>query len=234
MNTKSKNYKKYLKVKRRSEEIRESIKKLGYVKLENPYQKGWDAHFILRDDIKNREDADVLQYIIDTYGSKIYSRTKDFKAWDNKGKCYFEHKPSIKDLTQEEWESYVPTVQKWFKYNPTLDKPTYWWSKPECYVCTIPEWFLKVKVTKHWVTEYKEHDEVLVQELDECYDLIQKLTDYRGWYKMGHKSGKWYKTYKNRKLRRKIKMDAKHSIVEGDLEELPDIKIYKNILYELW
>lgn len=235
MNTKDKNYKKYLKTQRRIREIREAKKALGYEKLDKPYQKGFNMKWGLRDDILRREDADVLIYIVEKYGTSIYSRTGEFKHWSRTHRAYIDERPRFKLIPESEYDTYVSKVQKWFKYDPAEDKYSFWYGGVKrFYRVDIPDYFLVEKVEKNWVTHYKVHDEVLEQELSEQYDLSDRLIDYRRWYRMGHKTAKYYKTSKNRKLRRKLRMEISKRVNEDTLEEIESIRIRKNILWEMW
>ena len=70
MNSKDKNFKRILALERRQDEIREAQRKLGYEKLETPYLKGWDAHWVLRDDIARSENGERLSGLIEHFGRR--------------------------------------------------------------------------------------------------------------------------------------------------------------------
>ena len=65
-NAKTEKYKAFLSKMRERDTNWEAQRKLGYKPLEKPIHHGYDAYWILRDDVARREDADKFQYILDT------------------------------------------------------------------------------------------------------------------------------------------------------------------------
>ena len=234
MNSKDKNYKKYLAVRRRKEEIREAKRNLGYEKLDKPYQRGWDAYWVLRDDISKREDAEEIQAIIDHYGTTIYSKDGEFVTWLRKEKRYISHKPSIKTIEEKEYKTLYSWAQKWFEHDPTKDKYSPWHYRTlRYYKCVIPEYFLVMKKVKHWVTHHKVVDEVLEQEWAELDVLEDKLINYRHWSSFG-KSGKPYKKFRNKEFRLKEKREIKKTMRTQNWDDI-DLPIPKNcVLWDMY
>jgi hypothetical protein len=234
MNTKHKNYKKYLAVQRRQGEIREAQRNLGYEKLDKPYQKGWDAYWVLRKDISRRDDAEYIQSIIDYYGTTIYSRDGEFRTWSRKEKKYVDHTPSIKTLSEKEYNNLKPWAKKWFEHDPSKDTYYWWFTEPRRYYkCTIPKYFLKMKKVKHWVTHYKVMDEVLEQEYAELDALEERLVDYRSWWTFG-KSAKPYKKYRSKEFRLKEKRAIKKAMRTEDWDDMDLPKPRKCILWDMY
>lgn len=233
MNTKHRNYKKYLAVRRRQDEIRIAQRNLGYEELEKPYQRGWNAYWVLRSDVGRRDDAEELQSILDHYGATIYSRDKEFKTWSRKLKEYVNHEPHIKTIGQKEYDSLYPWAKKWFEHDPSKDRHSYWYGTIKVYKCTFPKWFLKMKKVKHWVTHYKVQDEVLEQEYAELDSLEERLIDYRSWYSFG-KSAKPYKKFRNKEFRLKEKREINKAMRSESWDEMNLPKPRKCILWDMY
>jgi len=51
-----------------------------WVKLEHPYQRGWERFFVLREDVKRDARAPFYQKILDKINTRQFSRRKDFKV----------------------------------------------------------------------------------------------------------------------------------------------------------
>lgn len=233
MNTKDKNYKKYLEVRRRKREILDAQRNLGYEKLDKPYQRGWDAYWVLRPDISRRDDADTLQAILNTYGSTIWCLNKDFKYWSWRERKYKYIKPHIGSINWRIYDRLYPQVKKWFTHNPTKDVSNYWY-ETKYFDCNIPEYFLKMKKVKHWVTHVKVVDELLEQEYAELSALEDRLINHRSWYKMGHKSAKEYQKFRNTTFRRKEKRKIKECIRTGDWDNIDMPICKKQVLWDMY
>jgi hypothetical protein len=233
MNSKDKNFKRILALERRQDEIREAQRKLGYEKLDEPYQKGWDGYWVLRDDIARSEGGERLSGLIEHFGRTIFSPTKDFKTWSKGDRKYHDHKPYFGKVDEETYDRYYSWVQEWFVYDPSEDRQ--WWNGVKRYYrFTIPEWMLVMKKEKHWVTEYKVMDEVLEQEYTELSDKIAELLDYRSWWRRGDKSAKHYQKFRNRSFRAKEKREVKKAMRSGNFDDM-DLPIEKKqVPWDMW
>jgi hypothetical protein len=150
MNSKHKNFKKILELERRQGEISETQRKLGYEKLETPYLKGWDAHWVLRDDIARSENGERLSGLIEYFGRTIFSPNKDFQTWSRGDRKYHDHKPYFGMVDEETYNRYYSWVQEWFVYDPSEDRQ--WWNGVKCYYrFTIPEWMLVMVKEKSYL-----------------------------------------------------------------------------------
>lgn len=234
MNSKHKNYKKYLEVRRRKSEILEAQRNLGYEKLDKPYQRGWDTYWVLRKDISRRDDAEDIQLILDHYGTTIYCRDGEFKTWSREEKRYVNHEPSIKMISESEYNNLQPWVKKWFEHDQSEDDYYWWYTEPKRYYrCNIPRWFLVMKKEKHWVTHYKVMDELLEQEWSELDALEDELIDYRGWYSFG-KSAKSYKKIRNKEFRLNEKRELQRAMRTENWDDMLLPKPKKCILWDMY
>lgn len=234
MNTKHKNYKKYLEVQRRKHEILTAQRNLGYEKLDKPYQKGWDGYWGLRDDVTRSEEGKRLQVLLDNFGKTISSNNKEFRIWSRDDRKYHYHKPSFRLVPEDEWVNFHSWAKKWFEHDPSEDKDSWYYSGVRrFYKCIIPEWMLVMKKEKHWVTHYKVHDEVLEQEYAELDTLEDKLIDYRSWYTFG-KSGKPYKKFRNKEFRGKEKRGIRKVMRTREWDDINLPKPRKCILWDMY
>ena len=232
MNSKHKHYKEILRLERRQDEIREAQRKLGYEKLETPYLKGWDAHWVLRDDIARSENGERLSGLIEYFGETIFSPTKDFQTWSRSDRKYHDHKPFFGKVDEETYNRYYSWVQEWFVYDPSEDRQ--WWNGVKRYYrFTIPEWMLVMKKEKHWVTEYKVMDEVLEQEYAELRDKISELQGHVAWYRCNGRA-KPYQQIRNRSFRGKEKRAVRKAMRSGNFDNM-DLPIEKKqVLWDMW
>lgn len=233
MNSKDKNFKKILELKRRVTEINEAQKKLGYEKLDVPYLKGWDGYWVLRDDIARSENGKRLSGLINDFGKTIFSSNKEFKTWSKGDRKYNYHKPGFKKVDEDTYNRFQSWVQEWFVYDPTEDRQ--WWNGVKKYYrFTIPNWMLIMKKEKHWVTEYKVRDEVLEQEYAELNDKIDQLLNYRSFYTESNKSAKPYQKIRNRSFRTKEKRELKKVIKSKNFDNLDLPICKKQVLWDMW
>jgi hypothetical protein len=227
MNSKDKNYKEILRLERRQSEILEAQRKLGYEKLDEPYQKGWEAHWVLRDDAARREDADGLQALLDRVNTTIYSDNKEFKTWDRGRRQYVYQKPDLRYVPEREIKTWYSWARGWFKHAPSEDKYHWWYNDVQRYFrYNIPDYYLVMKVEKSWVTHYKVMDNVLEQEYNELSDKIVELLDYRSWWRRGGKSAKPYQNIRNRSFRQKEKMTIRKAMRNENFDDM-DLPIEK-------
>ncbi len=234
MNSKHKNFKKILKLEARQDEILEAQRKLGYEKLDKPYQKGWEAHWVLRDDAQRRDDADRLQALLDRVNQTIYSDNKEFKEWSRGERKYIYHKPGLKYVPEREIQGWYSWARIWFKHVPSEDKYNWWYGGELRYFrFDIPSYYLVMKVEKRWITHYKVMDEVLEQEWAELRDEISRLKDHRSWWK-GHKSAKGFQNFRNRQFRGKEKREIRKAMRSENFDDM-DLPIEKKqVLWDMW
>ena len=72
-----KDYKEFLALEKRYNELWEQLRKRNWIPLPEPIQKGWEISFVLRDDIKRRKDAPEIQQALDLVQHSF--RTRDLK-----------------------------------------------------------------------------------------------------------------------------------------------------------
>jgi hypothetical protein len=214
MNTKGKNYKEYLKLRNQLDKNWEAQRKLGYKPLEKPIPHGYDAYYVLREDISRRSDSSDFQYIFDNFSKTVWCRRKDFMVYSYNERRYIKLNPSIKNLTEREYEKLPVKLKKYFY---SVDKQ-YWNTIRKEYVCTVPDYFFTVKIIKSYKTHYKVIDEVLKQEAAYLSDKLKE--DYYNYWSYYGSVPKKYVKLCNRKDRRKSKMSISKAINSNEWDEM--------------
>jgi hypothetical protein len=93
--------KKIINLKLKDREISDAIRNQGYIELEKPIPHGYDAQWVLRDDILRRSDASAYQEALDACSRSIWSKDKSFKTKDYKTKKWFVQQPILKPINKE-------------------------------------------------------------------------------------------------------------------------------------
>lgn len=175
-NSKHKHFKRYLKLDKRLDELRDIRRNMGYEELEKPYPHGFDASLVLRDDIAKRKDAEVLQRIIDNYSSKTWSKNGKFtsRVLIKKRYHYLDHSPKIRRLTETEYGKLDSKLQRYFYHSPFNDVKRWDGSVLKHYVCNIPSHFFVVKVSVSYIT----HRKLIDSDIEREYAEVDKEWDH--------------------------------------------------------
>lgn len=138
---------------------------LGYIELEHPIPHGFNAYFVLREDVANRDDAWVFQGIIDHCGRTAWRRRNTFETVKDRRKTFArpfkkgenEPYPDFRTVDEREYNSFVAEARKWF--TKSEDK----WGRIYYYV-NVPIFYYEIKVEQHYRTKAKVFCNVLLQE----------------------------------------------------------------------
>lgn len=214
MNTKIKNYKKYLKYVKDFEENRKAQLNLGYKKLDVPIHYGYNVYFVLRDDILKRKDSNIIQYIIDNFSSTEWSLRKDLMTYSYELKADVKIHPKIYDLNQNTYNKLPLKVKDYFyEY-----EKTYLNTIRKYYRCILPKWFFKIKRVKNYKTHYK----IISSELkkEEAYINKKLYTDFYNLWSYKSHAPKKYTKLCNRRDRRKSKNEIRKSINRMSFDDM--------------
>lgn len=184
--------KEIIKLKKQDREINEAIRNQGYIELDKPIPHGYNAEWVLRDDILRREDAWAYQEALDACSGSIWSKDKSFKFKDYKTKKWVVQNPSLKSINKETYEKLSPTAKKFFVEDISHER-RYWryGFSDKYYRCTL-SYELVVKITQSYITHRREHDSVLYQKDAEIEDRLYRVTDGHPWG--GYSEGRfWHK-----------------------------------------
>ena len=183
-NKQEKQKKEILRLIREGNEIWDAIGRQKWFELDEPYQNGWEAEFVVREDLSRSKYNDELQYLIEEFGRTVWSKNKDFveKYGKRKSKVI---EPYFRKIYEREYNELHPVIQKYFSVDVT--GKSYWYGKR--YYCNVEHWKLDIKKSKHIVTHYREHDEILYQmlaenqaELDKYYGKVYPNYSGKGYW----------------------------------------------------
>jgi len=173
--------KEIIRLKLKDKEISDAIRNQGYIELEKPIPHGFDAEWVLREDILRRADADAFKEALDACKQKIWSKKKDFKFRDYKTKKWYIQYPKLNEINKEKYEALSPTAKKFFVVYDDWRKK-YWKSgfSDVHYRCTL-SYELVVKITQSYITHRREHDNVLYQMDAENEKMLYKAAKGFPW-----------------------------------------------------
>lgn len=163
---------------------------LGYIELENPVPDGFNAYFVLREDVAKRDDAWVFQGIIDHCSTTAWRKKNNFQSVKEKRTKPFEEKsfyndyPHFVNINEDKYNRFVPQVKRWF--SEAVDK----WGRKYYYV-TVPIFYYEIKIEQHYRTKVKVIDNVLLQEEAEIEDKLYAFRDQRWSYCSGTAPKSW-------------------------------------------
>ncbi|MEK6828556.1 MAG: hypothetical protein AABY15_00320 [Nanoarchaeota archaeon] len=232
-NKKTERYKDFLKLESQLSINWEAQRKLGYKPLDKPIHHGYDAYWVLRDDVSRRDDAWQWQYILDNFGKSTWCRDKSFRYWNKQERMMVNIRPSFKDIDFNKYENLPPWAKKFFY---ATEKKGYWGQMYKVYSVGIFDYYLKMKVVKSYKTHYKVIDELLKQEEAELEARLEgQFYDERRKSWNRHRSGKDWRTIFNRADRRHNKNALKVNIdFLDDEESCKDFKYYHKHYGRWW
>lgn len=179
-NKKEERKKKILRLRQEMWDIYDAIGNQGWIELEKPIHRGWNAEYVVREDFARGKHGRALQEVLDICGVSVFSRREDFKY-----KCYDTKKwevklPEFGSISEEEFETLSGEAKRYFWCS---DNPRY---VRKTYDCIVEKWKYTVVKSKNYLTHYREHDEVLYQMIGEIEAKIE-----------GEYYGEFWKPYNN-------------------------------------
>ncbi len=224
MNTKDKKYKEFIKLNDRLNYLYKELRNLPLIKLDVPYQRGWEISYDLRQDIKNREDSDIILEALNIGYSNFFTkdvnivraiRRKQPLIKTNKtGTVTVDHfYPKINYLRDYQF-IILDKVNKYFKFSEYDEY--YIKYKIKRYFCLVPNYWIVLKVKPYMITHTRQKGGELEQEHEYlhkklwCSGEFENLTTHYG---------SSYPAYKDRvKVRDKISK-FKHGIIDDIYNE---------------
>jgi len=174
-----KKYKTFLKMQRRLDEIEDELRKLPLRELKEPYQKGWNISIRLRDDISRREDAHIIQKIIDLGWHKEHYTTdleavkavrkglKSYICTTYKKPLSISLIPHRKDIKEEEFNKLPNHIKQAFRLDDFSERYTKYNRK--YYYCCLPNFYTELKVRPNIIT----HERLKGGELESEKDFLR-------------------------------------------------------------
>lgn len=223
LNKYEKNFKFYLMVQRKVNELSEKIRKLPLKPLDKPIQKGWNVFIDLRDDIKRRQDYPILKQILDIvykgrsgYIKKpehirmIRKGEKGYYANGTNGQYWVDFSPKPKYIHRREYEKMSELQQKYFCKTHDL------WNR-EHYVLNFPNYYFVLKVKPNILTHYIEKGSELEKEFHYWKDILDNPNN-----PLWTNYGKSFPSSKDRtRLRNTIQKFKKGEIEDIEINKVP-------------
>lgn len=149
---------------------------LPWVPLEEPYQSGWERHFVLREDIKRSAMADFYQELLKNINTIQFNPDKSFKVKRKRkqGKATVERKQFLREFPEWQWnndkyhslsdleKAHFHLYEKWDNKSRIL-KMVYRFNEPWRYV---------LKVVPNMVTHTKLLNSQLEQDIQRLDNFI--------------------------------------------------------------
>lgn len=173
---------------REEKRVRELIQNLGYEELNPPIQRGYKRLFVLTEETKRQDNAELYQSILDKINTVWYSPVKTFKR-DKKRKIskWKYRKKEEQSLREIELSSYIPKTYDWFEYaqksHHMTEEQLRFFSRVDYYNHNLKRWCVKLvfnesfrfvlRVRPNIITKVERKDLVLEQyhnELDKRLD----------------------------------------------------------------
>ena len=207
-------------IRREQDRLDRIMGSLGYEELEKPIRHGWYMFPVLREDIANRQDAEVFQEVIDACGVTVWGRTKKRARAELDRRVRFPgffRSPGIDEIYEKKYNELSLRAKKYF------DGP-YGYSFSPKYRCTVPGFFYVSKFKRAYITHRKIIDHAIRQRMDELEGMLWRKGYFKQVYGWAGVS-KW----KRKRDQQKIRRDGRRQVqryVKGEVEEV--ISLYKN------
>lgn len=168
----------------------------GWVELDEPIHHGYNAEWVLRDDISRRDDAHVYQEALDACKGSVWSKKKDFKYKDWKTKKWYVRKPSLHKINKAKYLALSDRAKKFFHEDLSYKKN--YFHKDSQYICTL-SFELVVKITKSFITHRREHDGLLYQKEAEIEEAMYRIAGNDNPWGYNNSEPKWYRKHEYKK-----------------------------------
>ena len=215
--------KELIRLKKEDEKNSKAIRNQSLVELDEPIHYGYNAEWVLRKDILNRNDAHVYQEALDACKGKIWSKNKDFKYKSRKTNTWHVAKPKLFKINTAKYEKLSLSARKFF--HEFISPKKNYFHKDKTYVCTL-SFELEVKITKYYITHKKEHDGVLYQIDDDIEKAMYRAAKNGNPWGSRRDMPKWYRKWVNKKEKlveeRKI-VETKKTYKGDAINDLLDI-----------
>lgn len=206
-------------------ELWKKRKDLPLIPLENPYQKGWQRCFVLREDVGRSSEAEFYRTLLEKINTWQFSSEKSFKRKKKRKRrnVYVEKIQTVKEFSEWEWKS--PKLELTEKEKVHFYKRERWCSNFKRYkihyVFNEP-WRYVLRVSPYMITHTKMVDSDLESEIQLLENYIVNLDLRNKINRLIHGSSlKWsYYEKENRKETSPIKNISLNTLYQQYLDEM--------------
>lgn len=200
-------------------------KDLPLIPLENPYQKGWQRCFVLREDVGRSSEAEFYRTLLEKINTWQFSSEKSFKRKKKRKRrnVYVEKIQTVKEFSEWEWKS--PKLELTEKEKVHFYKRERWCSNFKRYkihyVFNEP-WRYILRVSPYMITHTKMVDSDLESEIQLLENYIVNLDLRNKINRLIHGSSlKWsYYEKENPKETSPIKNKSLNTLYQQYLDEM--------------
>ena len=167
-----------IQLRKREKELWKKRKDLPLIPLENPYQKGWQRSFVLREDVARSSEAEFYRTLLEKINTWQFSSEKSFKRKKKRKRrnVYVEKIQTVKEFSKWEWKS--PKLELTEKEKAHFYKRERWCSNFKRYkihyVFNEP-WRYVLRVSPYMITHTKMVDSDLESEIQLLDNYIVNL-----------------------------------------------------------
>lgn len=229
--------KKFIKLEKRSYEIRQIKHKTQWKEIEEPYQDGWELSLSLRDHVKNREKLlEILKqgsYSYITRDPSIITKIRKnprlsnvkniLRARDGRyNYLWHYYGPHLQQMSAYRYDKLPEDIQRFF-YRVEHQTPNRWGGEPYIHYTYFPDISEKdmiVKCKKRIVTHIQDiNPEILREEAE----IEAQLSDF-------YRTSSWngYKYDDNDKfganIQRRHSKDALRKVIKSEMEDITEYK----------
>ncbi|WP_149207702.1 hypothetical protein [Flavobacterium johnsoniae] len=206
-------------------ELWKKRKDLPLIPLENPYQKGWQRCFVLREDVGRSSEAEFYRTLLEKINTWQFSSEKSFKRKKKRKRrnVYVEKIQTVKEFSEWEWKS--PKLELTEKEKVHFYKRERWCSNFKRYkihyVFNEP-WRYILRVSPYMITHTKMVDSDLESEIQLLENYIVNLDLRNKINRLIHGSSlKWsYYEKENPKETSPIKNISLNTLYQQYLDEM--------------
>ncbi|SHG74719.1 hypothetical protein [Flavobacterium johnsoniae] len=214
-----------IQLRKREKELWKKRKDLPLIPLENPYQKGWQRCFVLREDVVRSSEAEFYRTLLEKINTWQFSSEKSFKRKKKRKRrnVYIEKIQTVKEFSEWEWKS--PKLELTEKEKVHFYKRERWCSNFKRYkihyVFNEP-WRYVLRVSPYMITHTKMVDSDLESEIQLLENYIVNLDLRNKINRLIHGSSlKWsYYEKENPKETSPIKNISLNTLYQQYLDEM--------------
>lgn len=174
-------------------------RELPMIPLENPYQKGWKRHFVVREDIKRSPIAGFFTTLLEKINTVQHHPDKSFKVKKRRrgsrkrSKGHEVRRQFLQEFSEWHWNHHGLKLTELEKAHFHLYEKMSKDGKSKCFVYRFNEpWRYVLQVKPHMITEVKMVDGLLEQEIQL---LDNYITNHDLKRRMNKLTGRGYNSY---------------------------------------
>lgn len=149
--------------------------------------------------------------------------------WEHSYRSYFNaSSPHLVLASQEQYDKLSPTSKKWIHYSK-YDSEHSWFRGKRVYRCSIPDYFLRMKVRPAMVTHTKETDPALASREAELEKIVNAYWEHKSWHNWHGSRDRWENYFAIRRRRAHDRASIR-AIIKGEKDDFEHLR--KNINYD--